>query len=140
MREVIVMTTHNDLAVAFEEQRKRREAHAAAWARNFDRHTRRFERHAPPGPNRIARRAHLQPDAAPAEPFSSEKQRSMMARLTDFFLPRHKDMAPKPKPMYSQRVAETKQVLLREVRNVDRRLLSEIRRAKRHQTPPGEPT
>ena len=87
MREVIVMTTHNDLAVAFEEQRKRREAHAAAWARNFDRHTRRFERHAPPGPNRIARRAHLQPDAAPAEPFSSEKQRSMMARLTDFFLP-----------------------------------------------------
>ncbi len=38
--------------------------------------------------------------------------------------------------MYSQRVdAETKQVLLREVRNVDRRLLSEIRRAKRHQTP-----
>jgi hypothetical protein len=133
------MTQHHDLQLALDEQRKRRDAHAAAWARNFDRYTRRFERHRPLGPNRIARRAHLQPGASPAEPFSPEKQGTMIERLKNFFFPGAKPPRP-PKSPTSQyvRLSADNPALLREVRNVDRRLLSEIRRAKRHQ--PKEPT
>jgi hypothetical protein len=113
---------------------------------NLRRYQRQYARRAKPPaqPNRAARRAHMikpqqnfkhEAPAVPFLPLFSKGKFFDFQHLLDFFkLPLGPPPPPKQKHFYEEFHDAQGRKLLREVRNIDRRPLKEIRRTRREQT------